>query len=345
MSALPEGALFGMGNPLLDIMATVDKEFLEKYKLKDNDAILADDTHKSMCDEIIKNYEVEFIAGGAAQNALRVMQWIVGKPNVTTFMGSVGDDENGKTLASCAIRDGVNVQYQIQNGTPTGKCAALITGHHRSLCTYLEAANLFTKEHLMQPTNFAYIEKAQFYYVTGFFLTVSAESFQTVAKYAASKNRPFMFNLSAAFISQFYTKEVNDALPYVDIIFGNEVEAEAFSNVQNFGTSDMVEIAKKVAALPKENKARSRIVVFTQGVDPVIVVEGDSVKTFEVKPLPEDKIKDTNGAGDAFVGGFMAQYTQGKPIESCVKCGIWAASVIIQFSGCQFPKDVTYVEA
>lgn len=63
-----------MGNPLLDIMATVEKDFLEKYKLKDNDAILADDTHKSMCDEIIKNYEVEFIAGGAAQNALRVMQ-------------------------------------------------------------------------------------------------------------------------------------------------------------------------------------------------------------------------------------------------------------------------------
>lgn len=81
-------------------------------------------------------------------------------------MGSVGDDENGKTLASCATRDGVNVQYQIQKGTPTGKCAALITGHHRSLCTYLEAANLFTKEHLMQPANFSYIEKAQFYYVT-----------------------------------------------------------------------------------------------------------------------------------------------------------------------------------
>uniref|UniRef100_A0A4W5L890 Adenosine kinase n=1 Tax=Hucho hucho TaxID=62062 RepID=A0A4W5L890_9TELE len=47
-TALGENALFGMGNPLLDISAVVDKDFLDKYGLKPNDQILAEDKHKAM---------------------------------------------------------------------------------------------------------------------------------------------------------------------------------------------------------------------------------------------------------------------------------------------------------
>jgi adenosine kinase len=37
-----------MGNPLLDISAVVKGDFLTKYGLKSNDAILAADQHKPM---------------------------------------------------------------------------------------------------------------------------------------------------------------------------------------------------------------------------------------------------------------------------------------------------------
>uniref|UniRef100_A0A8D0PFJ0 Adenosine kinase n=1 Tax=Sus scrofa TaxID=9823 RepID=A0A8D0PFJ0_PIG len=43
-----ENILFGMGNPLLDISAVVDKDFLDKYSLKPNDQILAEDKHKEL---------------------------------------------------------------------------------------------------------------------------------------------------------------------------------------------------------------------------------------------------------------------------------------------------------
>ena len=69
-----EGTLFGMGNPLLDIMAHVDDSFLEKYKLKPNDAILAEDHHIPMYQDLINNFTVEYVAGGATQNVLRVVQ-------------------------------------------------------------------------------------------------------------------------------------------------------------------------------------------------------------------------------------------------------------------------------
>lgn len=42
-------------------------------------------------------------------------------------------------------------------------------------------------------------------------------------------------------------------------------------------------------------------------------------------------------AGDAFVGGFLSQLVQQKPIQECVRAGCYAAYVIIQRSGCTFP--------
>lgn len=62
----------GLCNPLLDISAAVDNSFLDKYELKANDAILADDKHKPMYDDLIKSHKVDYIAGGSGQNAMRV---------------------------------------------------------------------------------------------------------------------------------------------------------------------------------------------------------------------------------------------------------------------------------
>lgn len=74
MNNFREGLLLGMGNPLLDISATVDDEFLKKYNLKANDAILAEEKHKSLYKELIELYKADFIAGGSVQNTMRVAQ-------------------------------------------------------------------------------------------------------------------------------------------------------------------------------------------------------------------------------------------------------------------------------
>ncbi len=50
-----------MGNPLLDFSAVVKPEFLTKYNLKSNDAILYD--KEDIFDELKADYEVEYIAG------------------------------------------------------------------------------------------------------------------------------------------------------------------------------------------------------------------------------------------------------------------------------------------
>ena len=63
-------------------------------------------------------------------------------------------------------------------------------------------------------------------------------------------------------------------LPYCDIVFGNEDEARAFAKDFGLNTTDLHLIAQKVAAMPKKNTQRSRIVIFTQGAEPTVVFKG-----------------------------------------------------------------------
>lgn len=72
-----QGAILGMCNPLLDISADVPLELLQKYELSLNNAILAEAKHLPLYEELIKSYPVQYIAGGATQNSIRVAQWML----------------------------------------------------------------------------------------------------------------------------------------------------------------------------------------------------------------------------------------------------------------------------
>ncbi|XP_014204574.1 adenosine kinase 2 [Copidosoma floridanum] len=335
---LREGLVLGIGNPLLDISAVVDEDFLKKYDLKANDAILASDKHKSLYDELIEKYNAEFIAGGAVQNTMRVSQWFLEKSKVAVYMGCVGKDKYSKILEEKAKENDLNVRYQYTDKEPTGTCAVLITngGKCRSLCANLAAANCFSLSHIEEAENKKYIENAHFYYVSGFFLTVSPETIQAVAQHAFENNKVFLMNLSAPFLCEFYKKPMSAALPYVDVLFGNETEAEAFSKAFNLESTDIKEIALKIASMEKINNNKKRIVIITQGSSPVLLAKDGNITQYPVTKLPEEKVIDTNGAGDAFVGGFLSQYIQDQDLDVCIKCGIWAASQIIQRSGCTY---------
>ncbi|RWV89942.1 hypothetical protein GW17_00047887, partial [Ensete ventricosum] len=122
---------------------------------------------------------------------------------------------------------------------------------------------------------------------------------------------------------------------YVDYVFGNETEARTFARVRGWEVKSFILL---ISALPKASGTHKRYTVITQGCDPVVVAEDGKVRLFPVIVLPKEKLVDTNGAGDAFVGGFLSQLVQEKSIEDCVRAGCYAANVIIQRSGCTYPE-------
>lgn len=232
----------------------------------------------------------------------------------------------------------MNVLYQHIPDAPTGTCAVLIHGGERSLVANLGAANKFHIDHLKREDSKKAIEQAQIVYISGFFLTVSVESIREVAQHCVDNNKIFAMNLSAPFLIQFFRDQMEAVMPYTDFVFANESEAATYGEAYGYG-SDLNVIALKLSAQPKASGTRSRIVVFTQGAQATIVACNGEVTSYAVDPLPADKLVDTNGAGDAFVGGFLSQLVQKKDLKECVRAGHYASREIIQRSGCTFPKE------
>lgn len=131
--------------------------------------------------------------------------------------------------------------------------------------------------------------------------------------------------MSAPFIAQFFYDQLMSIVPYCDFIFGSELEAEAWgTRTGHPSPKDIPAVAKSLAAVPKHNTSRPRVVLITQGTLPTVVVSSDdpeNVRTFPVDRLKDEEIVDTNGAGDAFAGGFLAGIISGKTLDEAVIVG------------------------
>lgn len=137
-------------------------------------------------------------------------------PNSTAYLGCVGADALADQLRAANEKEGLQSAYQVVEDKPTGACAVVITDHNRcaplspppppqlvlssrpeadtsrcnsSLCTNLAAAEAFSVSHLDKPEIKDLIERAQNFYLGGFFLTHGLESALVLAKHAAEKNK------------------------------------------------------------------------------------------------------------------------------------------------------------
>ncbi|EKM61647.1 uncharacterized protein PHACADRAFT_248374 [Phanerochaete carnosa HHB-10118-sp] len=334
----PTYPLFCMGNPLLDIQVFNGEELLKKYDLKANDAILAEEKHASLYDDLVKNHQVTYVAGGAAQNAARGAAYVL-PPNSVVYTGCVGDDDLAEQLRAANRREGLTDAYLVRKGDKTGACGVIITGHNRSLVTTLRAAEKFESSHLSSPEVAPLVEAAKVFYLEGYFLTHGSEIALELSKKASEASKIFVLNLSAPFIPQFFGVQLQQIIPYCDIIICNESEAESWASATGLPHKDLDAIAKALATQPKANPARPRVVIITHGPKATTVVSSDDAENALVVPvlaLSDAEIVDTNGAGDAFAGGFLGAYVAGKALSECVDAGHKLGSMCVQQIGPQY---------
>ncbi|CAN8096819.1 unnamed protein product [Discula destructiva] len=330
--------LLCLENPLLDIQAFGSDALLAKYNLKANDAILAEEDHKPLYEELLNDHDAKLIAGGAAQNTARGAQYLL-PANSVVYLGGVGDDKYAAILKDAVKQAGLRVEYRVEPSQPTGRCGVVITGHNRSMCTDLGAANHYGLDHLKKPEIWSLVENAEVFYIGGYHFTVCPPAIMELAKEAAAKNKIFILSLSAPFIAQFFKEPLDASAPYWDYVIGNETEATTWAEAQGHKTTDLKEIAKLMANLPKANTQRKRVAIITHGTEPTLVATqgDDDVKEFPVHEIDKSLINDTNGAGDAFAGGLAAGIVEGKTLEESVHMGQWLAKLSIQELGPSFP--------
>lgn len=144
-----------------------------------------------------------------------------------------------------------------------------------------------------------------------------------------------MLNLSAPRIPQTLFTELAQVIPFCDIIIGNEAEAEAWAVAAGMPAAqhkDLAAIAKTLALLPKSSP-RPRAVIITHGPHPTLLVSSldpDASQYFPVHALEQGEIVDTNGAGDAFAGGFLGALVRGRLMEECIGAGQKMGAMCVQ---------------
>ncbi len=108
---------------------------------------------------------------------------------------------------------------------------------------------------------------------------------------------------------------------HVELIFPNEREALAIT-----GTTDI----RDAAQIFKEWGAE--IIIITRGERGILVYDG-SFKEFSALPIAREEIVDPTGAGDAFAGGFLAGYSQGRKVDVCIRMGLERAREVLKKMG------------
>jgi len=109
-------------------------------------------------------------------------------------------------------------------------------------------------------------------------------------------------------------------LEYVDIFIINEVEGEAFTEQSQ--PNAILDAMQKL--YPKSRT------VLTLGKEGVIYADSD--KRIKVEALKVETI-DTTGAGDTFIGYFLAELLRGNEIEKCLQMGIKASALCVTRQG------------
>ena len=332
----------GFGHPLLDIISNVDSDFLKKYAVELGSVNLAQEDQLAIFEELSQRRDVEFVPGGAAMNTIRVVRWMMGEVGSgrCAYVGCLGDDEFGSILHRSLTKGGVGSHFQRSDDKPTGTCAVLIVEKERSLLANLGAALQFSMSHFHSPQVTTAISNANLYYCEGFFLNTEAspQASLAIGKHCADNNKIFTYNLSAPYLCHIFKDRWAQVVPYIDVVFGSRIDILAYAEAFDWEEKDkdMELIMRRFAILPKINPSRDRLVVITGGSDATFVATKDSFVSYPTVPVPLEEIVDTNGAGDAFVGGFLSKYVQHQPIEVCVHAGHLAAGEIIRNNGCTF---------
>jgi sugar/nucleoside kinase (ribokinase family) len=109
-------------------------------------------------------------------------------------------------------------------------------------------------------------------------------------------------------------------LGLVDIFKSSKKEIESIT-----GLSDMN------LAMNSIHEHGVKIVIVTSGANGATVSVEDAVHV--VPAFRSEKVVDPTGAGDAFIGGFLAEYVQGEDISRCSHVGSAIASLVVEGIG------------
>ena len=318
-----------LGNALVDTQYMVSYEFLESVGLEADQMTLVSADEQNEITKKLDEMRIESVSdcGGSATNSLVAASSYGASCH---HVCRVSKDNDGMRYLESLKQ--ANVYHkgfgEEELSLPTGKCLILVTPDaKRTMVSMLGVSAFMSTIDL----DLEAIANSKIFYIEGYMVT-SDENFEaviTVLEFLKDKSIKKALSLSDPGIVLGFREKFEKIESYgIDIVFGNDDEAKAFTGKDNLDSAI------------EDLKEKSFISVITTGADGSIVVSDgnkDIVSGEEIDPI------DTNGAGDMFAGSFIYAYLNGMSLKSAAKFGNFAASKVVQTFGPRLSKD-GYIE-
>ena len=334
-------SILAIGNPIVDISAEIDRSSIQRYNLIWNGTFFADENNMGFFDELESKPQVTYIPGGSIQNTLRVCSWCLNQEEKNrgkfrlTMLGAVGQDGYKAKIFKALETAGVKPLLQIIPNMTTSRCGVGICQKERCLLPHIKASNCLTEEFVSEHEDEIYENDALL--IEGYFLQEKYELCKHLCKTFKRSKKLVILTLSAVFMIQYHREKIMEIAENSDIIVCNMEEMEAFAETQRETPKNVFKKAH-LKLTPK-----NRLFIVTDGGNGVYISRFDYKKgdiDYLLQSFPRniknEDICDLNGAGDAFLGGFLSQFMKGEIIPKCCKIGNDAAFHIIQNVGCTF---------
>jgi sugar/nucleoside kinase (ribokinase family) len=315
--------VLAIGNAIVDVIADADDAFLSREGMHKGAMRLIDEA------EAERLYAgmgpARELSGGSAANTAAGIAALGGRAG---FIGQLSDDQLGEIFAHDIRSLGVEFDTPPRSGIgATARCLILVTPDaQRTMNTFLGAAQMLGPD-AVDP---ARVAKAKILYLEGY-LWDPAEPRAAMYKAmdaARAAGTKVAFTLSDSFVVDRHRADLMKLLDErrIDILFANQVEAEALAQVADADGA--------VAAL----RDKVDTLVVTRHEHGATATRGAERADVPAEPIRE--LIDTTGAGDLFAAGFLAGEARGLSLEQSLQLGAIAAAEVIQHYGARPEADL-----
>ena len=305
-------SILGIGNALTDILALLeDDSLLREYHLPKGSMQHVDKETGNKIWSSIRRMGVQYVAGGSAGNTITGTA-VFGMPS--GFIGKVGDDELGSLYKSDQERNGIKSML-LKGVEASGRAMVFVTAPNaeRTFAVYLGAALELAPEDLKPE----YFEGYDYFHIEGY-LVQNQQLLRRAVELAKEAGCYISIDLASYNVVESNEAFLHDIVEnYVNIVFANESEAEAFTHKQPR------EAAHEIAKI-------CDIAVVKVGKDGSMICTGQEFHYINAR---EAKAIDATGAGDLYAAGFLYGHSLGLPLNVCGEIGSIISAKVVEVIG------------
>lgn len=308
--------ILGLGNALTDILLLVNDEDIRNLALSKGSMNHITFEQCVAIQQQFASTRKSMIAGGSAANTINAIASMGGD---ATFIGKIGPDEIGEFFRADTLRNGTH-PYFLRSELLSGCCLVLITPDgERTFCTYLGASADVRVDDL----SLGMFQGFDIFHIEGYMVQDHA-LIEHACKLAKQAGCRVSMDLAAYNVinenKEFITRLVRE---YVDIVFANEDESLAYTNLNPQAALDVLASECEIAIV----KIGARGSMIRRGDEAILV------------PAIGTKCVDSTGAGDYYAAGFLYGLATGLDLQRCGQIATTTAGRVCEVVGAKLQPE------